>query len=177
MSVAINFVIFPISSQSEVCIRSCRFHATAGPGTRVSLTCVARYSPDHHHKALTCKSYNRVKSRVSHEENGSRNHIKFPAFENWLRARLLQCVCYWDTHGGQPVGVALTFKMASIRVRCIRGPVERVQGNVATRIRPCFIRPKPDLDFKIRILKPWGCKQTESWIRIRFLENKCKIWI
>ena len=43
--------------------------------------------------------------------------------------------------------------------------------------RPCLIRPKPDLDFKIRILKPWGCKQTECWIRIRFLENKCKIWI
>ena len=42
---------------------------------------------------------------------------------------------------------------------------------------PCLIRPKPDLDFKIRILKPWGCKQTECWIRIRFLENKCKIWI
>ena len=45
------------------------------------------------------------------------------------------------------------------------------------RIRPCLIRPKPDLDFKIRILKPWGCKQTECWIRIRFHENKCKIWI
>ena len=44
-------------------------------------------------------------------------------------------------------------------------------------IRPCLIRPKPDLDFKIRILKPWGCKQTECWIRIRFLENKCKICI
>ena len=42
---------------------------------------------------------------------------------------------------------------------------------------PCLIRPKPDLDFKIRILKPWGCKQTECWIRIRFHENKCKIWI
>ena len=34
--------------------------------------------------------------------------------------------------------------------------------------RPCLIRPKPHLDFKIRILKPWGCKQTECWIRIRF---------
>ena len=43
--------------------------------------------------------------------------------------------------------------------------------------RPCLIRPKPDLDFKIRILKPWGCKQTECWIRIRFPENKCKSWI
>ena len=43
--------------------------------------------------------------------------------------------------------------------------------------RPCLIRPKPDLDFQIRILKPWGCKQTECWIRIRFLEIKCKIWI
>ena len=46
-----------------------------------------------------------------------------------------------------------------------------------TLVRPCLIRPKPDLDFKIRILKPWGCKQTKCWIRIRFLENKCKIWI
>ena len=27
---------------------------------------------------------------------------------------------------------------------------------------PCLISPKPDLDFKIRFLKPWGCKQTES---------------
>ena len=42
-------------------------------------------------------------------------------------------------------------------------------------LRPCLIWPKPDLDFKIRILKPWGSKQTECWIRIRFLENKCKI--
>ena len=34
---------------------------------------------------------------------------------------------------------------------------------VAKYLRPCLIRPKPDLDFKIRILKPWGCKQTECW--------------
>ena len=29
---------------------------------------------------------------------GNRNHVKFPAFENWLNTRLrcLQCVCYWD---------------------------------------------------------------------------------
>ena len=47
----------------------------------------------------------------------------------------------------------------------------------ATILRPCLIGPKPDLDFKIRILKPWGCKQTGCWIRIRFLENKCIIWI
>ena len=44
-------------------------------------------------------------------------------------------------------------------------------------MRPCLIRPKLDLDFKIRILKPWSCKQTECWIRIRFFENQCKIWI
>ena len=44
-------------------------------------------------------------------------------------------------------------------------------------LMPCLISPKPDLDLKIRILKPWGCKQTECWIRIRFLETKCKIWI
>ena len=41
--------------------------------------------------------------------------------------------------------------------------------------RLCLIRPKPHPDFKIWILKPQGCKQTESSIRIRFLENKCKI--
>ena len=28
-------------------------------------------------------------------------------------------------------------------------------------LRPCLIRLKPDMGFKIRILKPWGCKQTE----------------
>ena len=50
-------------------------------------------------------------------------------------------------------------------------------SNLGGTLRPCLIRPKPDLDFKIRILKPWGCKQTECWIRIRFHENKCKIWI
>ena len=65
MGVATNFVIFPLSSLSEVGIRSCRFHAAAGPGTRISFICVAQYSPDH--KALTCNSYNHVKSRVSNE--------------------------------------------------------------------------------------------------------------
>ena len=38
-------------------------------------------------------------------------------------------------HGGQPedaTTVASSFKMASIR--CIRGPVQRVSGSVATRI-------------------------------------------
>ena len=49
--------------------------------------------------------------------------------------------------------------------------------NQPTQLRPCLIRPKPDMDFKNRILKPWGCKQTECWIRIRFLENKFKSWI
>ena len=44
MGVAINFVIFPQSSISEVGIRSCTFHA-AGPGTRVSHISVAQYSP------------------------------------------------------------------------------------------------------------------------------------
>ena len=39
--------------------------AAAGLGTHVSFICVAQYSPGH--KALTCKSYNRVKSRVSNE--------------------------------------------------------------------------------------------------------------
>ena len=86
MGVAINFVIYPQSSISEVGIRSCIFHAV-GPGTRVSHICVAQYSPDHN--ALTCKSYNRVKSRVSKKNpSGSRNHVKFSAFENLLSARL-----------------------------------------------------------------------------------------
>ena len=42
----------------------------------------------------------------------------------------------------------------------------------STWLRPCLIRPKPDLDFKIRILKPRGCKQTESWIRIRIVDTR-----
>ena len=29
-------------------------------------------------------------------------------------------------------------------------------------LRPCVIRPKPVLDFKIRVLKPWGCHQTKG---------------
>ena len=37
------------------------------------------------------------------------------------------------------LSVAPTFKMASIRVRCIRGPVQRVPGNVATRINVRYI--------------------------------------
>ena len=37
----------------------------AGRGTRVIFICVAQYSPGHN--ALTCKIYNRVKSRVSNE--------------------------------------------------------------------------------------------------------------
>ena len=94
MGVAINLVFFPLSYLSGVGIRSRRFHAAVGPGTHVSFICVAQYSQDH--KALTCKSYNRVKSRVSNERTEA--EIKFPAFESWLSARLryLQCVCYWD---------------------------------------------------------------------------------
>ena len=41
-----------------------------------------------------------------------------------------------------------------------------------TWLRPCLIRPKPDLDFKIQILKPRGCKQTECWIRIRIMDTR-----
>ena len=65
MGVATNFVIFPLSALNEVGVGSCRFHAAAGPGTRVSFTCVAQCSPDH--KTLTFTSYNCVKSRVSNE--------------------------------------------------------------------------------------------------------------
>ena len=53
------------SVPSDCGIGPCKFHAAAGPGTRVSFICVAQYSPNH--KALTCKNYNRVKSRVSNE--------------------------------------------------------------------------------------------------------------
>ena len=93
---AFEFVIFSLSSLSEVGIKSCRFHATAGPGTRISLICVAQYSQDY--KALNCESYNRVESRVSNERTEAQI-IKFPAFVNWLSARLrsVQCICYWDT--------------------------------------------------------------------------------
>ena len=59
----------PLSTLSEAGIRSCRFHAAVGPRTRVSFIYVAQYSPDQ--KALTCKSYNRVKSRVSNERTGA----------------------------------------------------------------------------------------------------------
>ena len=37
------------------------------------------------------------------------------------------------------LSVAPTFKMASIRVRCIRGPVQKVPGNVATPINVRYI--------------------------------------
>ena len=75
MGVAINFVIFSQSSMSEVGIGFCRFHIAAAPGMRVSFICVAQYSPDH--KSLTCKSYNRVKSRVSNERTEAEIMSKF----------------------------------------------------------------------------------------------------
>ena len=65
MGVAKKLWYFPLSSLGEVGIRSCKFQAAASPGTRVSFICGAQYSPNH--KALTCKSDNRVKSRVSNE--------------------------------------------------------------------------------------------------------------
>ena len=55
---------------------------------------------------------------------------------------LMRSLCAWlmrdnfntgDNRWAQ-LSVAPTFKMVSIRVRCIRGPVQRVPGNVATRI-------------------------------------------
>ena len=95
MGVIINFVISPPSSLSKVVIRLCIFHAAASPGTRVSFICVSQYSPDH--KALNCKNDNGTKWT-----KGSRNHVKFPAFANWLSTRLrhLQCICYWNTNLG-----------------------------------------------------------------------------
>ena len=79
MGVATNFVIFPLSFLSEVGIRSCRFHAAADPGTRVSFISVAQYSPDH--KAQKSQSCQILGVKWT---NGSRNHVKFPAFENCM---------------------------------------------------------------------------------------------
>ena len=67
MDVVMNFVILPLSSLSEVCIGSCRFHAAAGQRIEcmsVSYTCVAQYSPDHKALTVTCKGDTRVKPRV-----------------------------------------------------------------------------------------------------------------
>ena len=66
MGDTINFVIFPLSFLGEDGIVSFRFHAAAGPGTRVSFICMAQYSADD--IAQTYKSYNRVKSRCQMNE-------------------------------------------------------------------------------------------------------------
>ena len=106
MGVVKNFVIFPLRCLSEVGIRSCRFHAATGR-ERVSFSCVSQYSPDH--TALICKSYTRQIPGVKWT-NRSRNHVKFPAFENWRSARLryLQCVCYWDTDLSWAINLYMT---------------------------------------------------------------------
>ena len=75
----------------------------------VSYICVAQYSPDH--KALTCKRYNCVKSRVSNERREANIMSNFLAFENWLshvsaRLRHLQCVCDWDTELSWAINLA-----------------------------------------------------------------------
>ena len=73
-----------------------------------------------------------------------------------------------------------TNKISKLRIRgllWVEPPVTGLLCYKTITLRLCLIRPKPDVDFKIRILKPWGSKQTECWIRIRFLENKWKIWI
>ena len=38
----------------------------------------------------------------------------------------------------------------------------------------CLVRSKPDLDFKIRLLIQWGCKQRECSIRNQFLQTNAK---
>ena len=50
-----------------------------------------------------------------------------------------QVACITGDNRWAQLSVAPTFKMASIRVRCIRGPVQRVPGNVATRINVRYI--------------------------------------
>ena len=42
--------------------------------------------------------------------NGSRNPVKFPAFENWLSARLryFQCVCYRDSDFSWAINLYMT---------------------------------------------------------------------
>ena len=128
MGVAKNFVISPLSSLSEVGIRSCRFHAAAGPGTRVSFICVAQYSTDH--KALTCKSYTRVKFQVKWT-NGSKSHVKSPAFENWLSARLwyLQWLCYWGTGNNWAINIYMTCliwqNLVHVMACCLRATPHR----------------------------------------------------
>ena len=87
MGVALNFVIFPLSALGAVLIRSSRFHATSGRETRVSVICVAQYIP--HDKTLTCKRYNRAKSRVSKERAEADIMSNFLHLKkNWLNARL-----------------------------------------------------------------------------------------
>ena len=86
MVVAIIFIIFPLSSLSEIGVGSCRFYATAGRGTHVSFICVAQYSPEH--KALTCQKLQSCQIQGVKWTNASRNHVKFPAFDNWLSVRL-----------------------------------------------------------------------------------------
>ena len=87
---------------SQVSIMSRRFHVAAGPGTRVSFICVVQYSSDY--KALTASLQKWQWCQIPDVKwtKGSSNHVKFPAFEHWLDARLryLQWVCYWDTNLG-----------------------------------------------------------------------------
>ena len=45
------------------------------------------------------------------------------------------------------------------------------------RLRPCLIRPEPDLGSKFRILKPYDCKQTETSHVNPVSCQKCEIWI
>ena len=58
-------------------------------------------------------------------------------------AAKMRWVCDATLHTGDnrwaQLSVAPTFKMASIRVRCIRGPVQRVPVSVATRINVRYI--------------------------------------
>ena len=64
------------------------------------------------------------------------------------------------------LSVASSFKMASVRVRCIRGPIKRVLGNVATRISIRYTdMHNQDIAFRFRV-KIWT-KCTENdliWI-------------
>ena len=99
-----------VFKQYNILNDTCRFHTTAGPGTRVSFIRVAQYSP--YHKALTCKRYNRVKSRVSNKRTEAKimSNVLLPAFENKLVERKITVspVCYLDTHLSWAINLYMT---------------------------------------------------------------------
>ena len=109
MGIVINFVIFPLSSLSEVDIRSCRFHAavkwTNGSRNRVcfiayilSYLYILYIFACHLFIHCTCVIYSRTLALVAtvicwlyptlNTFYVILSYVKYPAFENWLSARL-----------------------------------------------------------------------------------------